>query len=581
MNEKEENNLENNNEDNISNINSKKLSLINENQIITNDSRNDILLEDIKEFECEILNRGKINKINLIINQQKKNIELKMCTNIISEENKDISKGKEYIHLKTIDQIDLISFLSQEDINEVKMNEIKNSIFLETNDNNKENSTLLNEKDICSLTYYPFISKSECNCCRCFFCCDCKCKNNYSIREFTTDYFLIKKDYIIQIKKYLYNISLPKLHELQSKDRKRKILAFINPIGGKGNALNIWEKAKKIFIQANLDIDTIITQQFKEAYNYILTLDPMKYDGFICCSGDGIIHEIINAIFHRNEEDKNKFLDHCAICALPAGSGNALSKAISSYCGDDNRIETHCYYLCKGIKKKIDVQEMELKNVEKKVYSVIAFMYGFLADCDLESEIIRCIGFFRTSIWGLIRFICLRDYLGTLYYLPDNASDDLLNKMPNINENIENEKNYGLVKESDQYNIFITNNIKYCSENLSPHPLSELDDGYSDLFMIPQSKGGGRWPLLRYLLNDMDNGNYFTDESKKNTKNGYQYIKTKWWRFIPKKSIEDPDDVNHIYNWEKQYSIDGERYPICPMQCHTLNAIFSVYSGKE
>jgi len=471
--------------------------------------------------------------------------------------------------------------LAQEDINEVKMNEIKNSIFLETNDNNKENSTLLNEKDICSLTYYPLVSKSECNCCRCFFCCDCKCKKNYSIREFTTDYFLIKKDYIIQIKKYLYNISLPKLHELQSKDRKRKILAFINPIGGKGNALNIWEKAKKIFTQANLDIDTIITQQFKEAYNYILTLDPMKYDGFICCSGDGIIHEIINAIFHRNEEDKNKFLDHCAICALPAGSGNALSKAISSYCGDDNRIETHCYYLCKGIKKKIDVQEMELKNVEKKVYSVIAFMYGFLADCDLESEIIRCIGFFRTSIWGLIRFICLRDYLGTLYYLPDNASDDLLNKMPNINENIENEKNYGLVKESDQYNIFITNNIKYCSENLSPHPLSELDDGYSDLFMIPQSKGGGRWPLLRYLLNDMDNGNYFTDESKKNTKNGYQYIKTKWWRFIPKKSIEDPDDVNHIYNWEKQYSIDGERYPICPMQCHTLNAIFNVYSGKE
>ena len=142
------------------------------------------------------------------------------------------------------------------------------------------------------------------------------------------------------------------MNELQSKDRKRKILAFINPIGGKGNALKIWEKAKNILIQANLDIDTIITQQFKEAYNYILTLDPMKYDGFICCSGDGIIHEIINAIFHRNEEDKNKFLDHCAICGLPAGSGNALSKAISSYCGDDNRIETHCYYLCKGIKKK-------------------------------------------------------------------------------------------------------------------------------------------------------------------------------------------------------------------------------------
>lgn len=465
--------------------------------------------------------------------------------------------------------------MSQEDINEAKIEEIKNTFFINKKDN------ILDEKEICTFTYFPLISKSECNCCKCFFCCDCKCKNNYSIREFVTEYFLIKSDFIILIKKSLYNISLPKLHELQSKDRKRKILAFINPIGGKGDALKIWERANKILSQAYLDIDTIITQQFKEAYNYILTLDPMKYDGFVCCSGDGIIHEIINAIFHRSEEDKNKFLEHCAICALPAGSGNALSKAISSYCGDDNRIETHCYYLCKGIKKKIDVQEMELKGLEKKVYSVIAFMYGFLADCDLESEILRCIGFFRTTIWGIIRYICLREYIGTLYYLPENASEDIINKIPNINENIEDESKYGIVKETDQYNIFITNNIKYCSENLTPHPLSELNDGYSDLFMVPQSKGGGRWPLIRYLLNDMDHGNIFDDENKKTLKNGYQYIKSKWWRFIPKRRREDPDDINQKYNWTKEYSIDGERYPICPIQCHTLGSIFNVFSGKE
>ena len=312
-----------------------------------------------------------------------------------------------------------------------------------------------------------------------------------------------------------------------------------------------------------------------------MTLDPEKYDGFVACSGDGIIHEIINAIFHRNEEDRNKFLNHCAICPIPAGSGNALSKAISSYCGDDNRIENHCYYLCKGITKKIDVQEMQLKDEEKKVYSVIAFMYGFIADCDLDSEFLRCLGMFRTTLWGLIRYICLRDYLGTLYYLPQDANEDLINKMPGINENIEDVTKYGLVKESDQWNIFITNNIKYASEDLTPHPLSELDDGYSDLFMIPQSKGGGRWPLLRYLLNDMDHGDIFSNVENKTLKNGYSYIKSKWWRFIPKKDLNDTDDINKKYNWAQMYSIDGERYPICPIQCCTINKIFSVYSGKE
>jgi len=114
------------------------------------------------------------------------------------------------------------------------------------------------------------------------------------------------------------------------------------------------------------------------AYNYILTLDPEKYDGFVACSRDGIIHEIINTIFHRNEEDRNKFLNHCTICPIPTGSGNALTKAISSYCGDDNRIENHCYYLYKGITKKIDVQEMQLKEEENKVFSVIAFMSNLL-----------------------------------------------------------------------------------------------------------------------------------------------------------------------------------------------------------
>ena len=423
--------------------------------------------------------------------------------------------------------------MPQEDINEVKLDEIKT--FLSTMED-KENSKLLNEKEICSLTYYPNISKSKCNFCKCIFCCDCKCRSAYKERELVIDYFLIKSEYINKIKESLYHISLPKLHELKSKDRKRKILAFINPIGGTGNAVNLWERAKKVLNQAYLDIDTIITRQFKEAYNYVLTLDPLKYDGFITCSGDGIIHEIINAIFHRSEEDKNKFLDHCALCALPAGSGNAISKAISYYSGDENGIEINCYYLCKGIKKKIDVQEMQLKGVEKNVYSVIAFMYGFLADCDLESEFLRCIGFFRTTIMGLVRYIFLRDYIGTFYYLPNTVSDDIINSIPSIEENIDDVSKYGIIKESDQYNIFITNNIKFCSESISSHPLAEMDDGYSEIFMVPQSRGGGRWPLLKCLLNDIDNGAYFTDENKTNLKNGYDYKKVKWWRFIPKKA---------------------------------------------
>ena len=342
-----------------------------------------------------------------------------------------------------------------------------------------------------------------------------------------------------------------------------------------------YPKVEKIFAQADLDIDKIITSTFRQAYTTILNTDPNTYDGFIACSGDGVIHEIINAIFHRNEEDKNKFLERCAICTLPAGSGNALSKAISSYCGDDNRIETHCYYLCKGKTKKIDVQEMELKGKENKIYSVVALMYGFLAECDLDSECLRCIGMFRTTLMGAVRYFCLRDYFGCLYYLPEDASEDTINNMPNIDTNIEDETKYGLIKENDRWNMFVANNIKYVSEDIPIHPLSKTDDGYHDVFTIPESKGGTRWPLLRWLIQDMDTGLIFTDNENKILKNGYRYYKTKWWRFIPKRIRDDPDDVNHDYNWNTYYSIDGERYELNPIQCRTINKIFSIYCGKE
>ena len=539
--------------------------------------------ESSKTFECQVINQGSLNRIHIIINLNQKTIEIKMLLNNknAKEIKEKINDEDNFIYLRTIDQIDFVSFLSQEDIKEEKVNDIRNKIILNKNMKNIEQNDLLSQKEICSLTYFPLIPKSECNFCNCLFCCDCKCRKNYRIREFITDYFLIQTDYVIQMKKYFYSISLPKLNELQAKNRKRKILAFINPIGGKGNALTLWAKAEKIFEQTDIEIDKIITSEFRQVYNYVLTLDPMKYDGFIACSGDGIIHEIINAIFHRNEEDKNKFLNRCAICTLPAGSGNALSKAITDYSGDDNRVETHCYYLCKGKKKKIDVQEMQIKGLEKKVYSVVAFMFGFLAECDLDSECLRCIGMFRTTLMGVVRFICLRDYFGTLYYLPEDASPDLINNMPDIDTNIEDETKYGLIKENDRWNMFVANNIKFASEDLQTHSLSKIDDGFHDIFSIPESKGGTRCPLLRYLIKDMDSGDFFTDEDKKHLKNGYRYYKTKWWRLIPKRLREDPDDVNHDYNFNKCFSIDGERYNVNPIQCRTINQIFEIYSGKE
>ena len=180
MKEKEEEKEEEKENDQIENgevniiTTSKSNNLLLDNNIIISDPK-----DIYKTFECELISGSKLNRVNLIIDMQKKSIEIKLSTN--NKKNKEINEKindeDNYIEWKKIDQIDFVGFLSQGDIKEEKVNEIKNNITINQNDKDKGEDKLLSEKEICSLTYFPLISKSDCNFCKCLFCCDCKFKN--------------------------------------------------------------------------------------------------------------------------------------------------------------------------------------------------------------------------------------------------------------------------------------------------------------------------------------------------------------------------------------------------------------------
>ena len=154
-------------ENNIISTDSKSNAIIDK-ENNNNGDKEEILSDEPKIFDCELIVGGNRNKVNFIINEKLKNIEINLFlanANKKDSEDKEDNKEKEdTIHLKTINQIDLVSFMSEEDMNEVKLDEIKNLILPTTTSKDKESSSLLDEKEICSLTYFPFISKSECNC---------------------------------------------------------------------------------------------------------------------------------------------------------------------------------------------------------------------------------------------------------------------------------------------------------------------------------------------------------------------------------------------------------------------------------
>ena len=55
-----------------------------------------------------------------------------------------------------------------------------------------------------------------------------------------------------------------------------------------------------------------------------------------------------------------------------------------------------------------------------------------LADCDINSEVLRCLGPARFTIWGLFRVLCLRTYLGSVYFTGQRVANR--NEAKEINE---------------------------------------------------------------------------------------------------------------------------------------------------
>ncbi len=198
-------------------------------------------------------------------------------------------------------------------------------------------------------------------------------KNNDNINDFCQLYsYLDFKD---------NNITLPIV--------KKKYLLYLNPIGGQGTALNCWKKVEKLFINKNsfIEIETFYTDYYRHAYDNTLNIkNNDSYQGIICCSGDGIIHEVINAIMERDRIN-NEFWD-IPVGVIPAGTSNALAKTLVENAEAYELNEVNAAYLIlRGDSMWIDLAEIEFLNDSKKVYFFLSLCLGIIADVDLESEL--------------------------------------------------------------------------------------------------------------------------------------------------------------------------------------------------
>ena len=146
----------------------------------------------------------------------------------------------------------------------------------------------------------------------------------------------------------------------------------------------------------------------------------------------------------------------------------------------------------------MDLTELTMEYERHKIYSFLAVAWGIIADCDINSEAIRCIGSPRFTIWGIWRALFKRHYPGSISYKGKSIQ--------NRNEVENNEEAKG--QQFDDYEFssplmgekqtlinqdfmhFLACNTPWIGDKFNNSPLSKINDGQNDIVFLTFNNGG-------------------------------------------------------------------------------------------
>lgn len=209
--------------------------------------------------------------------------------------------------------------------------------------------------------------------------------------------------------------------------RPRKLLLFINPYGGKKNALKLYEKyAKPIFQLANVDVSVVITQRPNQIFDLVLQQHLDHFDGIACCGGDGTFSELFNGLIYRDmmnsrSDDEPAKIDvnnipkpDKPLGIIPAGSTDTIAYCLHG----TTDIKTCIIHIVLGQTTGLDLSSVSNDKGIIKFYASV-MSYGYLGDLLYESEKLRWLGPRRYEFSGFKKIFRNRGYDVELHLLQD------------------------------------------------------------------------------------------------------------------------------------------------------------------
>lgn len=369
----------------------------------------------------------------------------------------------------------------------------------------------------------------------------------------------------------------------------KRFLVLINPNGGPGNAKQIYETTCAPILKYSRCETTVIvtTHRFHAQEIAENTPDILKYDGIICCSGDGTPHEVVNGLSKR-KNDAVEALATVPLCQLPCGSGNSLAISIN---GNDSPTMASLG-MAKGVPMPVDI--MLITQGDNRCLSFLSQAFGTVADADLGTEHLRWMGGTR-FVYGTLKYTlqCKKypcdlyvkyahettDQIREHYVQQLQEHQDSINSMSTTtsiagdpvsssNSTAETSKKdiselmsprFGTVldpipsdwvhiDDGDNISLVYSGKMPWVSSDCMMFPATLPTDGTMDVF-ITRTNRMDRLQALR-MLAGMEHGKHVHHDY-------VQYSKVEAYRLIPKQT------KGHL-------SFDGEQFPYVPFQVEIL-----------
>lgn len=78
------------------------------------------------------------------------------------------------------------------------------------------------------------------------------------------------------------------------------MLLFVNPFGGKRNAMKIYETyGKPLFVIAGIEVTVNVSQRKDQIRDFVLNHSLDMFDAIGCVGGDGTVSELFNGLVLR------------------------------------------------------------------------------------------------------------------------------------------------------------------------------------------------------------------------------------------------------------------------------------------